>query len=126
MKGVIISVCIAAIIVTGSIVYTKHMGKVSEELGNINDEIMDKLEEENYESAMAKIKELSDYLDKNRTVLAATGNHEEFDKIEMNISEMLGYTEGGQQTDAVSCCKVLSLLFKHIPKNYEMKLENIL
>lgn len=126
MKGVIISICIAAAIVAGSIAYTSHMGKVSEELGAINDRVMEYLEKQDYESAAGEIKKLSDYLDRKRTVLEATGNHEELDKMEMNISEMLGYTEGEQQTDALSCCKVLSFLFEHLPKNYEVKLENIL
>ena len=59
-------------------------------------------------------------------VLAATGNHEDFDKIEMNISEVEGYINGGEQTDAVSHCRVLGFLFEHLPKNYKFKLENIL
>lgn len=126
MKGVIISVFIAVCIVVGSVAYTSHIGKVSDELGKINDEIMVCLDSEDYEQAAEKIKQLTDYLDKKRTLLAATGNHEEFDKIEMNISEMLGYTDGEKQTDAISRCKVLSFLFEHLPKNYEMKLENIL
>ena len=37
-----------------------------------------------YESAGDEIEKLVQYLDENRTVLAATGNHEDFDKIEMN------------------------------------------
>lgn len=126
MKGVIISVFIAVCIIVGSVAYTSHIGKVSDELGKINDEIMVCLDSEDYEQAAEKIKQLTDYLDKKRTLLAATGNHEEFDKIEMNISEMSGYTDGEKQTDAISRCKVLSFLFEHLPKNYEMKLENIL
>lgn len=79
-----------------------------------------------YESAGDEIEKLVQYLDENRTVLAATGNHEDFDKIEMNISEVEGYINGGEQTDAVSHCRVLGFLFEHLPKNYKFKLENIL
>ena len=50
----------------------------------------------------------------------------DFDKIEMNISEVEGYINGGEQTDAVSHCRVLGFLFEHLPKNYKFKLENIL
>ncbi len=73
-----------------------------------------------------KSKNFVQYLDENSTVLAATGNHEDFDKIEMNISEVEGYINGGEQTDAVSHCRVLGFLFEHLPKNYKFKLENIL
>ena len=79
-----------------------------------------------YESAGDEIENLVQYLDENRTVLAATGNHEDFDKIEMNISEVEGYINGEEQTDAVSHCRVLGFLFEHLPKNYKFKLENIL
>ena len=53
-------------------------------------------------------------------------NKQNFDKIEMNISEVEGYINGEEQTDAVSHCRVLGFLFEHLPKNYKFKLENIL
>lgn len=126
MKGVVIAAIIAAAVAAGSIAYTRHMNNVSEELGDINSSVMECLENEDYKKALEEIERLTDYLDDRRATLAATGNHEELDKIEMNISQMLGYAEGGHKTDAISHCKVLSFLFEHLPKNYEMKLENIL
>ena len=125
MKGVIASAVIAAVIVAGSVAYTNHIDKVSRELGEINDRVMAFLYDGDYESAGDEIEKLVQYLDENRTVLAATGNHEDFDKIEMNISEVEGYINGEEQTDAVSHC-VLGFLFEHLPKNYKFKLENIL
>ncbi len=126
MKGVIISACIAVIIVAGSIAYTRHIENVSEEIGGINDKIMYYLDGENYEEAKRETYNLSRYLDSKRTTLAATGNHEELDKIEMNISEMSGYIDGKEKADALSRCRALDFLFDHLPNDYEMKLENIL
>ena len=126
MKGVIVSLFIAAALIAGSIAYTNHIDNVSQQLGKINGQIMQSLENGDFDIAGDGIKRLGEYLDKNRTVLAATGNHEEFDKIEMNISELTAYTDGMHQTDAISSCRVLSFLFEHLPKNYEIKLENIL
>ena len=114
MKGVIASAVIAVVIVAGSVAYTNHIDKVSRDLGEINDRVMAFLYDGDYESAGDEIEKLVQYLDENRTVLAATGNHEDFDKIEMNISEV------------VSHCRVLGFLFEHLPKNYKFKLENIL
>ena len=96
MKGVIASAVIAVVIVAGSVAYTNHIDKVSRDLGEINDRVMAFLYDE------------------------------DFDKIEMNISEVEGYINGGEQTDAVSHCRVLGFLFEHLPKNYKFKLENIL
>ena len=60
-----------------------------------------------YESAGDEIEKLVQYLDENRTVLAATGNHEDFDKIEMNISEVEGVcvTGGEQNRRSFSHCR---------------------
>ena len=58
------------------------------------------------ESAGDEIEKLVQYLDENRNCICATGNHEDFDKIEMNI-EVEGYIIYGEQTDAVSHCRVL-------------------
>ena len=110
MKGVIASAVIAVVIVAGSVAYTNHIDKVSRDLGEINDRVMAFLYDGDYESAGDEIEKLVQYLDENRTVLAATGNHEDFDKIEMNISEVEGYINGGEQTDAVSHCRVLGFL----------------
>lgn len=126
MKGVIVSAVIAVLLVFGSVAYTRHMENVSEELGTLNNYVIDALEREDYDTAREGVGRLNSYLDSHRTVLAATGNHEEFDKIEMNLSELSGYIGGGEQTDALSSCRVLSFLFSHLPHNYELKLENIL
>ena len=75
MKGVIASAVIAAVIVAGSVAYTNHIDKVSRELGEINDRVMAFLYDGDYESAGDEIEKLVQYLDENRTVLAATGNH---------------------------------------------------
>lgn len=106
--------------------YNAHIEHVSEELGRINDSIMVHLTDDNLEGAADEMGQLIEYMERNRVMLAATGDHADFDSIEMNISEMAGYINGGQSTDAVSRCKVLAFMFEHLPKNYELKLENIL
>lgn len=126
MKGVVISMCIAVVMVVSSIAYSSHMKKVSEELVGINDNIMVCLMKEDYEGAKDELGSLIEYIERNRTMLAAIGDHEEFDKIEMNIAEMAGYINGQEKTDAMSRCRVMDFLFEHLPKNYEMKLENVL
>ena len=78
MKGVIASAVIAVVIVAGSVAYTNHIDKVSRDLGEINDRVMAFLYDGDYESAGDEIEKLVQYLDENRTVLAATGNHEDF------------------------------------------------
>ena len=105
MKGVISSAVIGMVIVVGEAAYTNHIDKVSRDLGEINDRVMSFLYDGDYESAGDEIEKLVQYLDENRTVLAATGNHEDFDKIEMNIRKWRGILRRRNRTDAVSHCR---------------------
>lgn len=126
MKGVVTAAIIALVMIVGGALYTNHIETVSEQLGSINDDIMVYLTDGNFEGAADEMGKLIEKLERNRVMLAATGDHADFDKIEMSISEMAGYISGSQQTDAISMCKVLSFMFEHMPKNYQLKLENIL
>ncbi len=126
MRGVTAATVIAVTIVLGSLFYTVHIEKVSEELSGINNRIMACLTEDDMDGAADALGQLTEYLEKKRVILAATGDHADFDRIEMSVSEMSGYISCGYRTDALSQCKVLSFLFEHLPKNYQMKLENIL
>ena len=126
MKSVVISVIIAAIVVAGSLVYTRSLEKVSSELMTMNEKVSKYLEQEDYSSAESEIEHLKSYLNSREAVLDAIGNHEEIDKIEMNLYELEEYTKGEKQTDALSRCHVLDFLFEHLPLNYKLKPENIL
>ncbi len=126
MKSVVISVIIAAVMVAGSLFYTSSLERVSCELNDINTRVSKLLDEDDFSAADSEIEHMKSYLDSRRAVLDATGNHEEIDKIEMNISELSEYTKGEKKTDALSRCRVLSFLFEHLPLNYKLKFENIL
>lgn len=126
MKSVVVSVIIAIIVIAGSLFYTSSLEKVSEELIEINKQVSERIEAEDYSGANSEIERLSGYLDSRRAVLDAIGNHEEMDNIEMNLSELEEYTKGEKKTDALSRCRVLDFLFEHLPLNYKLKLENIL
>lgn len=126
MKSVIISAVIAAVMVTFSTFYTSNLEKVSGELININKSVGESLKSENFEQASADIMKMKEYLDKKRSVLDATGNHQEMDNIEMNLFELLEYSKEEQKADALSKNRVLEFLFGHLPENYKLKWENIL
>lgn len=126
MKSVVISIIIAVVMISGSLFYTHSLEKVSDELTEINTQVQKYLEADDFSGADSEIEHLKSYLDSRRAVLDATGNHEEIDKIEMNLSELSEYTKGEKKTDALSRCHVLHFLFEHLPLNYKLKPENIL
>ena len=59
-------------------------------------------------------------------MLAATGNHEEIDKIEITIAELKEYILQHSKADALAHTEALNVLFRHLPKNYKLRTENIL
>lgn len=126
MKSLIISLVIAIAIIGSSIFYQAHLNSVSKELISKNDKIEESIKKGDYIAAKNLTDDSMAYLEKQRTILAATDNHEVLDKIEMNLNELYEYIKGSQETDAMSKCSVLRFLYEHLPKNYELKLENIL
>ena len=126
MKAFVTSIVIGIVIIAGSILYTHHLQTISDELVVINDAIMSYIENEQYDEANGKIQELSDYLESKRQMLATTGNHQELDTIQVNLSELKRFSQGRMKTDALSKCQVLDFLFHHLPQDYKLKFENIL
>ena len=126
MKAFVTSIVIAVIIVAGSAMYTHELETISDELVAINDVITENIENGQYDEANGKISELDRYLEEKREMLATTGNHQELDTIQINLSELKRFSQGEMQTDALSRCQVLDFLFHHLPQDYRLKIENIL
>lgn len=102
------------------------LNDVAEDLSGINDEVREEIENRRYKSASQKIDELYGYLDDEERYFEAFSDHEELDKIRMTLSELEEYTDAGAGTEALAKTNVLEFLFEHLPKNYRLRLENIL
>lgn len=126
MKSFIVSIIIAAIVIAGSIMYTHRLETISDELIAINDTVTERIESENYGEADEKIRELDEYLEEQREMLATTGNHQELDNIQIYLAELKRFSADQMKTDALSRCQVLDFLFHHLPQDYRLRIENIL
>ena len=126
MKSFIFSIIIAAIIVSGSLIYTNYIDGLSEDMCGYNNEIKELIANNEYEKAGEAVNLLSDFIERKKLALASTMDHNNIDSIERNIAELSVYTKEGQKFDALAKCEVLSVLFEHLPKNYNVVLENIL
>ncbi|MDD6484598.1 MAG: DUF4363 family protein [Clostridiales bacterium] len=126
MRSLIISLVLSAAIVWGSVIYTGRLERLSEEMLDINSRITECVERGDYGAAREEIYLLCAFMDKKRAAMEATGNHEELDEIEMNISELITYSEEESRADALAKCRVLDFLISHLPKNFKLKIENIL
>lgn len=126
MRSLVVSIAIGIIMVAGSIFYTQHLENLSEQMLEINESIGRSIHENNFESASIKTEELHKLMDGKRMVMEATGNHEELDEIEMNLFELESYIDAKNSADAAAKCNVLEFLIEHLPKNFKLKIENIL
>lgn len=126
MKSFIISVIIGIFVVLGSMYYTYSIEKVSKELIEDNKKLVLLLKEEDFKGASKLAGDMADYLDKEKIKLAIIMDHSELDKIEMGIAELEGYIEGEIKTDALAKCSMIDVMVRHMPKNYKVKLENVL
>ena len=126
MKSFIVSIIIAAIVIAGSIMYTHRLETISDKLIAINDAVTERIENEQYGEADEKIRELGEYLEEQREMLATTGNHQELDNIQIYLAELKRFSVGQMKTDALSRCQVLDFLFRHLPQDYRVRIENIL
>lgn len=126
MRSFISAVIIGFFMIFGSILYTNHIQKISDELIRCNSVVFQLVSEEKFSDADKIIDMMCSYIDDKKIILAATGNHEEIDKIEIYITELKQYNCYMYKADAVARIKVLDFLFEHLPKNYKLRPENIL
>lgn len=126
MKSFITTLVLAVIMVFGGILCSSYISQVAEELSEKNQEIEQLILSSDFSAAHSHAKSLSEYVDQKKIILAITLDHTELDKIETNLAELLSYSRDQQGYDAAAKCKTLSFLFQHLPKNYQLKWENIL
>lgn len=126
MKSFVISIFIAICILGGSIAYSDRIGALSEELCVYTYELKELISSENSVQASEKISELAAILDRKKPFLASIADHARLDNIEKSLAELRAFVGEEQKADALAKCELLYVLFKQLPEDYSLKLENIL
>ena len=126
MRSFIIAICLAAVMVAGSLIYTSSIERISTELSNGNQLVTSLVDNRDFSSAAQVLSQIKAHMEDKKTLLAATGNHEEINKIELYMAELEEYINGKNRVDALAKCRALQQVFEHLPKNYKLKAENIL
>ncbi len=126
MKSLIIAILIATVIIFGGIYATDKLGDISSYLLDLCEQTSDAVKNDDFQVAGELIGEMEGCVEENYIMFATSIDHNEIDKIEMNIKQMQVYIEQEQKADALAYGNVLIGLFEHLPKDYRLKLENIL
>lgn len=126
MKSFIVSLIIGITVIAGTVFYTHRIEVVSEKLSKDNKKLIEVLNDEDFEKALELTNNMDDYVNEKKLSLAIIMDHTDLDKIEMGIAELKGYIEGEIKTDALAKCNSLDVMLRHMPKNYKLKIENVL
>lgn len=126
MKSFIVAICIGTIMVVSCTLHINSVESISKQLIDKNSSMISFIEADDFENAKQAHKEVSAFLEDKHLILAATGNHTELDQMQIYLSQISEYIEAHHKGDALAGCKALMIMFKHLPKNYRIKAENIL
>ena len=126
MKSLIAAFLIAAAMIGGGVVYTQKLDEISKEALSYSQLIAQSLQQDDFSAAMTGVEALEQYVEEKKILMSMILDHTTLDKIESNLAELSGFVEGRMKTDAQAKGNVLEILFKHLPKNYKIRLENIL
>ena len=126
MKSLISAVLMAVVIIGGCLFYTNKLDDLSLELAEECINILSYIKDDNYDEAKEHTDELDEFLEQKKIILASFIDHNELDKIEMNLEQMKVYIAEENRADSLAYGKALSALFLHFPKNYKVKIENVL
>lgn len=91
-----------------------------------NEKIRSYIEVEDYPNAAHFADALETYVEQHKSALAASIDHANLDKIDIYMSQTKKYVQTGQKADALANCEVLGMLLERLPRDYELKWENIL
>lgn len=126
MKSFVASLILAGLIIIGGIWSNIYMDDISERMYRHTEKIEEYLEKEDFKSALEKEYGLYSQLDYKKKLLATTIDHTTIDSLERNLFELISYTKSEQSYDALAKCEVLKIMIKQLPRNYSVKLENVL
>lgn len=126
MRSFILALVIATAMVGGSMLYTRELDSISQEALGYSARIQAAIAEDDFAGAKESVNALEQYVTEKRIPLSMILDHTALDKIESSIAELSGFVAGEMKTDALAQNNVLEVLFRHLPQNYKVRLENIL
>ncbi len=126
MRSFLIALGIGVLLIAGSTFCLWRTTEVSEELAAQNQRAVSLLEGGCSAEAGEELESLVELVNERRGTLEAMGEHDSIDKIETYAAEAKQYAFMGQIADALAKCRSLDILIEHMPKNYQLRWENIL
>ena len=126
MRSFIIALGIAVATGGGTTFFTHRIEVVSKKVLEDNKQVVEAVLKDDFERAKKLAHHMAEYVDSKKMTMSLIMDHGDLDKIEQGIAELEGYIEGEVKNDSIAKCKFLDVLIRHLPRNYKLKIENIL
>lgn len=126
MKSFVIALFIGVMLVCGSMLYMWNLEEQTEDMLEINSQISQSIERDDYSGAMGKIEELSEKIESFEDFFLATGNHIEIDNIKSSLAELEVFAEYEMKGDSLAKANVLEFMILHLPESVRFRIGNVL
>lgn len=102
-----------------------YLNKVSQNLGSLNDEINQNINDGDWDKAYKTSMEFTDNWKDYSKKIKLFLNHQEIDNIEMELSKLPQYIQEMTKDEALASVHVLKFLLDHIAELEKIKIQNI-
>lgn len=125
MKSLFSAFIIAAAVITACLFCSHQIDELTEELTAKNMVLLQNIIDEDFDKALQYLDEIDNTIKTNDVLLASYMDHTEINKIETQLAQLRIYISEGEKITALAQVSSLDLLFKHLPEDYHVKLENV-
>jgi len=125
MKDVLISLILSVIMIFTISSSIKYLNTVSQNLSELNDEIEQNINDENWEEAYKITIEYTEKWQSYSKKIKLFLDHQEIDNIETELWQLPQYIKEKSKDEALASVYVLKYLLNHIADIEKIKIENI-
>ena len=125
MKNIVLTLLILAIMIFTMSFSIKYLNKASYELGKINEEIKQSIDDDNWDKAYKIFLELSNKWEDYSKKIKIFANHQEIDNIEMELQKLPQFIKERAKDQSLASVHVLEFLLNHISELEKVKIQNV-
>ena len=126
MKTFIVALLVLVIILTGVFIYSDYIKRVDSSLREIIESIEKNADKEEWNTAEKELRKLIDIWKKDEKILAMFNDHEDLDKISLEISDLSESIHHRDTEHTKKAIEKIRVLIERVVKNESMSPENIL
>ncbi|KAJ50434.1 putative membrane protein YvbJ [Clostridium tetanomorphum] len=126
MKNIFISFTIFICMLLTIIFSINYLNKIYANIENLNNNLEQFIEGDDWNSSYKLVNEISDELDKHSSKISIFVNHSELDNIKSEFNKLTQYIKYHNKDEAMASLYAVKFFFQHTLKLERISIENIL